>query len=41
MSDAPTLYPTLLHEDAKAAIEQLEEAFGFRRLGVYGAETAR
>ncbi|QPP09514.1 glyoxalase [Streptomyces bathyalis] len=38
MSDAPTLYPTLLYKDAKAAIAQLEEAFGFRRVAVYEAD---
>jgi uncharacterized glyoxalase superfamily protein PhnB len=38
MTDAPTLYPTLLYRDAKAAIGQLEEAFGFRRTVFYEAD---
>lgn len=38
MSDAPTLYPTMLYEDARAAVAQLEEAFGFRRLALYEAD---
>jgi uncharacterized glyoxalase superfamily protein PhnB len=38
MSDAPTLYPTLVYRDAKAAIAQLEKAFGFRRSALYEGE---
>ncbi|GGO51705.1 hypothetical protein GCM10012287_34350 [Streptomyces daqingensis] len=38
MTDAPTLYPTLVYGDAKAAIAQLEEAFGFRRSALYEGE---
>lgn len=38
MTDAPTLYPTLLYKNAKAAIAQLEEAFGFTRTAMYEAE---
>ncbi|MFJ6698451.1 VOC family protein [Streptomyces sp. NPDC091272] len=38
MTDAPTLYPTLLYRDAKAAITLLTEAFGFMRGAVYESE---
>ncbi|MET8949237.1 VOC family protein [Streptomyces sp. NPDC004393] len=31
----PSIYPTLLYADAKAAIRQLTEAFGFTELSVY------
>ncbi|GHI08704.1 hypothetical protein AQI88_03880 [Streptomyces cellostaticus] len=31
----PSIYPTLLYADAKAAIKQLTEAFGFTELSVY------
>lgn len=34
----PSIYPTLLYADAKAAIKQLTEAFGFTRLSVYEGE---
>ncbi|MEU1305567.1 VOC family protein [Streptomyces shenzhenensis] len=34
----PSIYPTLLYADAKAAIEQLTEAFGFTELSVYEGE---
>lgn len=34
----PSVYPTLLYADAKAAIEQLTEAFGFTALAVYEGE---
>lgn len=34
----PTIVPTLLYADAKAAIRQLTEAFGFRDLAVYEGE---
>ncbi|GAA0494984.1 VOC family protein [Streptomyces sp. NPDC046215] len=35
---APTVYPTLLYRDAKAAIKQLTEAFGFTRAALYESE---
>ncbi|KUO03588.1 VOC family protein [Streptomyces caeruleatus] len=34
----PSVYPTLLYADAKAAIKQLTEAFGFTALVVYEGE---
>ncbi|MFE6618745.1 VOC family protein [Streptomyces sp. NPDC008086] len=34
----PSVYPTLLYADAKAAIKQLTEAFGFTTLVVYEGE---
>jgi uncharacterized glyoxalase superfamily protein PhnB len=34
----PSIYPTLLYADAKAAIKQLTEAFGFREIAVYEGE---
>ena len=34
----PSIYPTLLYADAKAAIKQLTEAFGFTALAVYEGE---
>ncbi|MFF5493274.1 VOC family protein [Streptomyces aquilus] len=34
----PSIYPTLLYADAKAAIRQLTEAFGFSQLSVYEGE---
>lgn len=34
----PSLFPTLVYADAKAAIRQLTEAFGFTELSVYEAE---
>ena len=34
----PSIYPTLLYTDAKAAIRQLTEAFGFTELSVYEGE---
>ncbi|MFJ6567327.1 VOC family protein [Streptomyces sp. NPDC091292] len=34
----PTIYPTLLYTDAKAAIKQLTEAFGFTERSVYEGE---
>ncbi|GAA3782308.1 VOC family protein [Streptomyces phyllanthi] len=34
----PSIYPTVLYADAKAAIEQLTEAFGFSSLAVYEGE---
>ncbi len=37
----PSIYPTLLYADAKAAIRQLTEAFGFTELSVYEGGTAR
>ncbi|MGQ5654659.1 VOC family protein [Streptomyces sp. EKR5.2] len=34
----PSIYPTLLYADAKAAIRQLTEAYGFTELSVYEGE---
>ncbi|WP_250403206.1 VOC family protein [Streptomyces cellostaticus] len=34
----PSVFPTLLYTDAKAAIRQLTEAFGFTELSVYEAQ---
>ncbi|MFF9811498.1 VOC family protein [Streptomyces coeruleorubidus] len=34
----PSIYPTLLYADAKAAIRQLTEAFGFTELSVFEGE---
>lgn len=34
----PSIYPTLLYADAKTAIRQLTEAFGFTELSVYEGE---
>ncbi|MFF4584793.1 VOC family protein [Streptomyces sp. NPDC001388] len=34
----PTICPTLLYADAKAAIRQLTEAFGFTELSVYESD---
>ncbi|AVH59475.1 MULTISPECIES: VOC family protein [Streptomyces] len=34
----PSIYPSLLYADAKAAIRQLTEAFGFTELSVYEGE---
>ena len=34
----PSIYPTLLYADAKAAIRQLTEAFGFTEVAVYEGE---
>ncbi|KUM89660.1 MULTISPECIES: VOC family protein [Streptomyces] len=34
----PSIYPALLYTDAKAAIRQLTEAFGFTELAVYEGE---
>ncbi|MFD7611744.1 VOC family protein [Streptomyces sp. NPDC059828] len=35
MAEAPSICPTLLYTDAKAAIRQLTEAFGFTEHAVY------
>ncbi|MER5807041.1 VOC family protein [Streptomyces sp. NPDC002033] len=35
MAGVPTVFPTLLYRDAKAAIRLLTEAFGFTQLAVY------
>ncbi|MGP4049078.1 VOC family protein [Streptomyces sp. 2A115] len=35
---SPSIYPTLLYADAKAAIRQLTEAFGFTEASVYEGE---
>lgn len=37
----PSIYPTVLYTDAKAAIRQLTEALGFTELSVYEGRTAR
>jgi uncharacterized glyoxalase superfamily protein PhnB len=37
----PSIYPTLHYADAKAAIKQLTEAFGFRELAVYETEDGK
>ncbi|MFI2433681.1 VOC family protein [Streptomyces sp. NPDC018693] len=37
-SASPSICPTLLYTDAKAAIRQLTEAFGFAELAVYEGE---
>ena len=34
----PSVYPTLLYADAKAAIRQLTEAFGFTEVSVFESE---
>ncbi|MGW7267287.1 VOC family protein [Streptomyces sp. NPDC054842] len=34
----PSIYPTLLYADAKGAIRQLTDAFGFTELSVYEGE---
>lgn len=34
----PSIYPSLLYADARAAIRQLTEAFGFTELSVYEGE---
>ncbi|MET7682956.1 VOC family protein [Streptomyces sp. NPDC005423] len=34
----PSIFPSLLYTDAKAAIQQLTEAFGFTALAVYEGE---
>ncbi|GHH55250.1 VOC family protein [Streptomyces candidus] len=38
MTDVPSMYPSLLYRDAKAAIELLTGAFGFTRGPVYEGE---
>ncbi|MET9832579.1 VOC family protein [Streptomyces sp. NPDC006385] len=37
----PSICPTLLYADAKAAIKQLTEAFGFTELAVYESEDGK
>ncbi|MCF3121736.1 VOC family protein [Streptomyces arenae] len=37
----PGIFPTLLYADAKAAIAQLTEAFGFTEVSVYEGEDGR
>lgn len=34
----PSIYPTLLYADAKAAIRQLTEAFGFTEASMYESD---
>ncbi|MCX2182969.1 VOC family protein [Streptomyces sp. SKN60] len=41
MTDAPDICPALRYEDAKAAIKQLTEAFGFTVHAVYEGEDGR
>ncbi|MFB6956501.1 VOC family protein [Streptomyces sp. NPDC056309] len=38
VGERPSIYPTLLYADAKAAVQQLTEAFGFTELAVYEGE---
>ncbi|MFD3488125.1 VOC family protein [Streptomyces sp. NPDC058665] len=38
MAGAPSICPTLVYEDAKAAIRTLKEAFGFTEVSVYEGE---
>ncbi|MEU9414333.1 VOC family protein [Streptomyces sp. NPDC051000] len=38
MAGVPSVYPTLLYRDAKAAIQLLTEAFGFTQVAVYEGE---
>lgn len=38
MAGVPSICPTLLYTDAKAAMQQLTEAFGFTRLAAYEGE---
>ncbi|MEU7067374.1 VOC family protein [Streptomyces sp. NPDC051578] len=38
MAGVPSIVPTLLYRDAKAAIQQLTEAFGFTQVAVYEGE---
>ncbi|MDQ0990155.1 VOC family protein [Streptomyces sp. V3I7] len=37
----PSMYPTILYADARAAIKQLTEAFGFTELSVYEGEDGK
>ncbi|WP_432157628.1 MULTISPECIES: VOC family protein [unclassified Streptomyces] len=37
----PSVYPTVLYRDARAAVRQLTEAFGFTELAVYEGEDGR
>ncbi|MFJ6717026.1 MULTISPECIES: VOC family protein [unclassified Streptomyces] len=39
MAGVPSIVPTLLYRDAKAAIRQLTEAFGFTQVAVYEGES--
>ncbi|MEV6248497.1 VOC family protein [Streptomyces sp. NPDC051742] len=41
MAEAPHICPTLTYEDAKAAISQLTDGFGFTATAVYEAEDGR
>ncbi|OII62340.1 extradiol dioxygenase [Streptomyces sp. CC53] len=41
MNTAPSMYPTVLYEDAQAAVETLTEAFGFTRRSLYEDEKGR
>ncbi|AZM57515.1 glyoxalase [Streptomyces sp. WAC 01529] len=40
-SGRPSVFPTLLYADARAAIRQLTEAFGFTEVNVYEGEGGR
>ncbi|MEU9914654.1 VOC family protein [Streptomyces sp. NPDC051001] len=37
----PSIYPTLVYADAKAAVRQLTEAFGFSELAVFEGEDGK
>ncbi|MCX4509847.1 VOC family protein [Streptomyces sp. NBC_01619] len=41
MAEGPSICPTLLYADAKAAIRQLTEAFGFTGSAVYEGEDGK
>ncbi|GGT24825.1 VOC family protein [Streptomyces purpureus] len=41
MSEAPHICPTLTYDDAKAAIKQITEAFGFTQNAVYEGENGQ
>ncbi|WP_199863537.1 MULTISPECIES: VOC family protein [unclassified Streptomyces] len=41
MAEAPQVCPTLTYDDAKAAIKQLTEGFGFTATAVYESEDGR
>ncbi|MGW1882022.1 VOC family protein [Streptomyces sp. NPDC001970] len=41
MAEGPSICPTLLYADAKAAIKQLTEAFGFAESAVYEGEDGK
>lgn len=41
MTDGPGICPTLLYDDAKAAIATLKDAFGFSEIAVYEGDDGR